>query len=214
MKAPGRWLDDPAALPDELRASMEAYTQLGPSAHQLARVRAGVQPRALAPVALKVLAAVALAGGLTAWLGWPPAQPARSLPTSAPVSAPRAAPPPEQPAAVPVAPAPEATAPKKPRAKPKALPPPTQLADPAGELKLLQRARRAVVVAPEAALALAEEHARTYPQGDFAEERELLAIEALSHTDREAAHARARAFAASYPHSVHAARIQVLLGDH
>lgn len=80
------------------------------------------------------------------------------------------------------------------------------------ELALLQRARRILLKDPARALTLADEHARDYPRGVFAEERELLAVQALLATDQRAvAERRARRFARVHPSSVHAHRMRVLL---
>lgn len=86
--------------------------------------------------------------------------------------------------------------------------------DAEGELALLQRSRAALRGDPVAALALAEQHARAYPHGMFAQEREVLAVEALlrSHA-RAAAFARAHAFVGSHPDSPYAPRIRALLAQ-
>lgn len=75
---------------------------------------------------------------------------------------------------------------------------------PLGELTLLARARRALLVEPERALALAEEHARLYREGTFSEEREVLAIESLLKLHRtQEAERRVAAFMARFPRSSH-----------
>ena len=63
---------------------------------------------------------------------------------------------------------------------------------PENELLLLERSRAALDAEPRLALELAETHARSYPSGVFAQERELLAIEALLKLKRKA-EARERA---------------------
>ncbi|HMI89914.1 MAG TPA: hypothetical protein VK509_01060 [Polyangiales bacterium] len=86
--------------------------------------------------------------------------------------------------------------------------------DPAAEVALLQRARRAVVGEPRAALALVAEHGRVFPQGMFAEEREALAVEALWRSGlREQAASRLRALLARYPRSSYRERLSALLAD-
>ena len=83
----------------------------------------------------------------------------------------------------------------------------------ASELQLLIRARRLVRASPERALELAEQHAALYPQGMFVEEREVLAIEALSDLGRrELAAERARRFAARFGGSTHLQRVAALSG--
>jgi hypothetical protein len=222
MKAPVRWLDEPGALPDELRASMAAYAELGPSERKLARIRAGVRAHQ-APVVLKWLGVVSVLAGL-AGLVWslrghePPAPP-RALPVATAARA-EAAPRVEEPSMEPRRGEPPAAmipAPAKPsvrarRAAPVVAVPPAASA--AAELDLLRRARRLLASDPKAALALTDEHFRSYPAGVFAEERELLAIEALSQRDGAAAIERARSFASKYPRSVHQARIEAALGAH
>jgi hypothetical protein len=84
--------------------------------------------------------------------------------------------------------------------------------DPLAELQLLDRARRVMASDPARALVLSEEHRRDYAQGQFAEERELLAIEALIGLHkRDAAARRARAFERAHPNSVHAHRLALIL---
>ena len=85
--------------------------------------------------------------------------------------------------------------------------------DPAAELALLSRARRVLTSSPARTLALTTEHAQTYPRGVFAEEREVLAIEALVRAGQtEQAKARATAFTKAHPRSAHLERIGVILG--
>jgi hypothetical protein len=84
--------------------------------------------------------------------------------------------------------------------------------DPEGELALLQRAQAALDADPGTTLALAGEHLRAYPDGVFAQERELLAIEALLKLRRRApAVERARAFVQRFPSSPHGRRVRALL---
>ena len=96
---------------------------------------------------------------------------------------------------------------KKPqRTRPKHTP--TQL----GELGLLTQAQAALGKDAARSLALTEEHSQRFAAGVFAEEREMLAIEALQKLRRRAAAlTRARAFVRDYPHSAHVRRVQALL---
>jgi hypothetical protein len=219
VKTPARWLDEPEELPEELVQGMRAYRALGPSAQELAQMRLGLRLRTASSTAavFKWIALVSTVGALVSWAAWPAAQVAPA-PTarlaseeartqhSAPAKI--EAPTPTQAAPVVVEAAPTT---KRRISKRKDLPGPA--ADAAAELALLQRARRALAVAPATSLALTDEHARLYPQGAFAQERELIAIEALASTDRFAAIARARAFAARFPRSAHRERIEALLGE-
>jgi outer membrane protein assembly factor BamD (BamD/ComL family) len=81
------------------------------------------------------------------------------------------------------------------------------------ELRLLTAAQDALAHDPARALALAEEHARRHPAGALAQEREVLAIDALARAGRrDEAEARAARFRARYPGSASAPRIETILG--
>ena len=82
------------------------------------------------------------------------------------------------------------------------------------EPAMLERAHDALVRgAPTRALALAQDHARAYPSGALAQEREVIAVQALLALGRtEAARARVQAFRARYPGSSHLARLDALVG--
>jgi hypothetical protein len=76
------------------------------------------------------------------------------------------------------------------------------------ELELLARARRVVASDPARALQLTAEHARRFADGTLAQEREVLAIGALSRLGhRDLAAARARRFIERYPDSAHRVRL-------
>lgn len=86
--------------------------------------------------------------------------------------------------------------------------------DPEAELTILNGAQDALRQAPHRALTLAEDHAHSFPRGVFAQEREVIAIEALMKLQRsEDAAARGVAFLAAFPTSTHAPRVQQMLGD-
>jgi hypothetical protein len=92
--------------------------------------------------------------------------------------------------------------------------PDTSLA-PEAELALLQRAQSALNRSASAALELAGEHSRLYPNGLFVEEREMLCIEAeLKLGKRHEALARAHAFSERFGRSTYRARIDRLLASH
>ena len=79
---------------------------------------------------------------------------------------------------------------------------------------MLERAQDALKSRPREALALCDEHARAFPNGMLAQEREVIAIEALMKTGREQeARARAARFASRYPGSSHARRVDTLLAQ-
>jgi hypothetical protein len=83
------------------------------------------------------------------------------------------------------------------------------------ELALLERARAEVRPNPARALALTAEHAQRFAHGTLAEEREVIAIEALLVRGRAAAaQARARRFFTDYPASAHGRRVRALLAEH
>jgi hypothetical protein len=86
---------------------------------------------------------------------------------------------------------------------------------PEAELALLQRAQSALNRSASAALELAAEHTRSYPNGLFAQEREMLCIEAeLKLGKRREALTRAHAFAARFGRSTYRARIDRLLASY
>jgi hypothetical protein len=80
---------------------------------------------------------------------------------------------------------------------------------PDGELALLLDARKHARNDPAATLLAAAEHARLFPTGELAPEREVLAIRALRALGREPeAEARLLRFRARYPGSVHLSGLQ------
>ena len=96
-------------------------------------------------------------------------------------------------------------------ARPK--PSPSVVAGGPTELELLREAQRLQAREPAAALAVVARHSRLFPSGILAQEREVVAINALMRLgQRDAARARAASFLRQYPGSVHAQRIQELVG--
>jgi hypothetical protein len=99
------------------------------------------------------------------------------------------------------------------------LPPPTPAPQPApapvgaeedADLELLQRAMSSP--APEVKLALAEEHLARFPRSALAQEREVLAIDALVRLGRrDEARTRLDRFARQWPTSAHLVRLEHLL---
>jgi hypothetical protein len=76
----------------------------------------------------------------------------------------------------------------------------------------LLRARQQLVSDPGAALALTDEHARRFPSGPLTQEREVLAIEALTRLGRTSdARSRLAAFRDRFPQSPHIARLEALV---
>ncbi len=102
--------------------------------------------------------------------------------------------------------------PVKPSAKPQAG---TSAANrSASELELLQHAQAIVSSDPRGSLALTNEHARDYPSGEFVQERETIAVEALVHLgQKEEARRRARALLERFPRTPYSAKVAMLLGE-
>jgi len=94
------------------------------------------------------------------------------------------------------------------------LPPPASgRAQASSELELVARADQALTSDPARALQLTTEHARLYPGGARAEEREVIAIEALARLgQRSAARSRAEQFRVTYPQSAQWSRVQQVSG--
>ena len=156
-------------------------------------------------VGLVLAGVVAAAGGGTylASRGGPARVPRARLSThAAPVATPAAPSPP------PAAPAPQADVlPRAPR------PPAPAPANPREEVRMLQEAQDALGASPARALGLAAEHARRFPRGVLAQEREVLAIDALARLGRrDAARQRAERFHARWPGSSHGRRVDALVG--
>jgi hypothetical protein len=81
--------------------------------------------------------------------------------------------------------------------------------DALAELTLLDAAQADLRDAPELALLRANEHARRFPHGDFQQEREVIAIEALLRLGRRAAaERRASAFVVRFPTSGYRGRVE------
>lgn len=90
---------------------------------------------------------------------------------------------------------------------------PASAAPAESEVKMLERAQDALRARPSEALAIADDHARRYPGGMLAQEREVIAIEALARTGRAAdAKARAARFEQRFPGSAQIPRVRSLVG--
>ena len=95
--------------------------------------------------------------------------------------------------------------------KPAAAPMPASR-DSLAELELLEQAHRALVTDPARALVATETHAQRFPASQFAQERELIAIEALRQLGRsDEARVRGERFLALHPHSSHARKVRALI---
>jgi hypothetical protein len=234
---PLRFLDDPAALP-RLRAALREGREELPSDAQLASLAARLAPllgpgggdggggggegtdgaviaAAGSPAAtvgkaiLAIAAAAAVGGGIAVW-STRGEEPERAPPQREEQRAevaretepiPRGLDVPE-----------EIEAPPEPRVRPRAEPRPRFEVDAEAELELISNAQRAVGSQPSRALALAEEHARRFGDGTLAQEREVVAVDALVRLGRtEEARSRADRFRARWPRSASRRRIDVLV---
>lgn len=96
---------------------------------------------------------------------------------------------------------PQATKPPPPSSRPSGTRPPT-------EAELLEAARAALQADAQRALALVREHGSRYPSGVLAQEREVIAIEALKRLGRVGdARRRAEQFDRAYPGSAHKRKV-------
>jgi hypothetical protein len=239
QRDPTRWLDSPD-LDGDFKTALREAVDPGPSAgqlHQLAQ-RLGVSLPAPTPPAgggpairpgaselagrLALLSAPVIVG-IAWWLlaGTAPQAPPRAAETvlieaqkleaPAATAASSQAEPNPAPAAAAPEPAARAPAPRR-RAVAPADPVEPTASDPLAELALLRRARAALRSDPAGALQLTERHRREHGRGLLAEERELLATEALMNLGRtDEARARARAFERDYPSSAHTRRLHVIV---
>lgn len=237
-----RPLLEDASLDRELRGALEAAREHDPSRAELdglaARLAAALPPGTLPPtpapppptpvgaagmsVAAKTLAGLAIvsAVGASIWVAHPAAAPAPAPTVSVappPSASPTASTPP---LAASVAPPPSASASSSaPASAPVALRAATPQSATASsvaapsEAALLTEAHEALLHGSAArALALASEHRRAYPSGALAQEREVIAVEALVRLGRrDEARRRAEAFHASYPGSPHGDRVDRLV---
>jgi hypothetical protein len=212
---PLRWLNDPHDVPDGYEEAAAVFRADGPSDAQLTRMLSTLGAAGVPPFFAGWKLGIACLGGavLAAALLWPRAQPVPVERTATPIepARPRISAARSEPEAVNESPArePEVSSPRKPPARQAAAP---AAPDPVAELALLRRARRVLAANPGRTLALTKEHLRAYPGGTFAEERELLTIEALVALGRRAeAERRARAFRAQFGQSIHLQRVESLL---
>ncbi len=201
-----------------------------------ARPVSGSMPPAAAGVAgasgAKLVAAVALvaaaAWGVNSWRDRSHEKPvairpvvsaeiAVAAPSAPPATVETAEPEAMSPPPAPVAPSPRAAPSAPPAALASVGPAPSPRVLPSqrdsdAELDLVKQAQTALLTNPDAALALADEEARRFPDGLFREEAETIAIVALVRTGhRGPAQARAKRFRATYPNSTHLQRIDAIL---
>jgi hypothetical protein len=168
-------------------------------------------------VAGKVVVALAILGaiGTAVWLARrAPAEtePVAATPTAAPEATLSAAPSASATVIAVASAAPSAT-PVASQTAAAAAPPSASAVPVEQEVSMLARAHDALLHgSPDRALAIAGEHARIHPRGMLAQEREVIAIEALLASGQpDRARARAAAFRTAYPSSSHRARIDRLV---
>jgi hypothetical protein len=223
MIDPPRLLDEQGA-PQSLRSALRAGRDDLPSEETLKKVAAGLAVTPLLGagaakaagllgkgVSLKLASAVvvaAVAGGGAAVV-------IRSRAVTAPPEPPT---PVVRVHRVPANPPPEAVpeveaAPQPPPVRVhRAAPPPPPAPPPLNEVELMRQAQEMLADDPRAALSLAEKHRHVFPEGTFAQEREVIAVDALVRLGRttEAAE-RARRFEESFPGSAHLPRVHALV---
>jgi len=225
---PPRLLDPGSGTPEELRSLFAAGAEDFPTDAELAALATKLGPT-LGPSAatgstgtgssvatsLKVGLAALAAAGIAALVLSQRAPTEHAAPSAVTARGPEANPvapsapaapapsPSEPPAGVP---APEAPPPSAASA-PAVIPPAFRPAE--TEAEYLERARGALVKSPALALALANQHRSRFPYGVLAQEREVIAIEALKRLGRSAdAERRIGDFASRYPNSAYRKKLE------
>ncbi len=222
MNDPARFRDGAPDVPAELTRLFQAGTNDLPSEGDLRRLAARLGPVLEPPP------------GGSAWPGWPVVGKMAALaavvsgaavffalnfgphtprPPDVPdrVPLPPEAPPPAAPGTTPPAPSGEGadSAALPPASSAPAPSPPARTSAPAArpaesEAELLERARDALSANPARALALTEQHRAHFPAGVLAQEREVIAIQALKRLGRTDEAARRTAdFSRRYPNSAY-----------
>lgn len=226
MKEPARFREATSDAPEELRSlfrsakppSLPSEATHAALSERVATI-AATRTLPLVKVAPWLLGAAALMGSAIALRGSSPPQrviPPRPVPSLSPPST-------LAPQLVETASSasaelalPQETEPARPRS-PSAIPvpkPSAALADPlSAEAQLLSAAHRALATDPNKALAVAREHARRYPQGQLAAERELIVVQALMKLGRtREAEARGQELKKTAPKSIYGDRLDKVLG--
>jgi hypothetical protein len=208
---PLRLADGGGDAPEALRELLAGARRDGPTSGQLQALSAALPflappsgapaPAAASGAIGKSLVALVVAGVLVGggvWLGRgepPPPVPREPMPqqTAAPIPAPA-------PTSAPAS------------ASAQARPEPTPRAGPT-EATLLRQAQAALRRDPAQALALTREHRRRFPKGALAQEREVIAIEALSRLGRSGEASKAATdFTQRYPDSAHRRKVEATTG--
>jgi hypothetical protein len=85
---------------------------------------------------------------------------------------------------------------------------------PPSELSMLETAQRALLHDPQRVLEVLDQHRSAFPRGRFAQERDVLMLEALQQLhDTAALRTGAREFMQRYPRSPHRSRVEKLIED-
>lgn len=223
MKSPPRYLEDPSA-PARLRSLLASAAPTGAPPRADLPGPPPPKPMVLASPGAAFVGAVAavVVGGALLWPRsevprLPEVQPSVVLPAEPAEEAPPAV---DEPIGAPPdladkpeetrAPSPARPSRKRRTSKPTELappePPPSPPLDP---FELLIRARRALDEDPRGALELVELHTTRFPRSNLAQERALIAIEALQRVgDTPAADERKRRFLRDYPDSPYRSRLE------
>ncbi len=227
---PTRLFDDPSA-DEALRAGLDAAQHDLPSEAELASLAARLGPLLVPPggggaadpspvagggasgLAAKTIAVLAAAAAVSGVVWWGASGSERApRPRAEPVIVPvEPAPPTEElPAGLDV-PEELVTDEAPPRSRPP--PAPRLETDPEAELALIREAQDALRASPARALSLTDAHRRRFGDGTLAQEREVVAIDALVRLGRrDEARARAAALHRRWPRSAHGRRVDVLVG--
>lgn len=229
---PRRLFEDPSAG-EALRAGLDAAREDLPSEAELASLAArlgpllvppggggaadpspaiGASSSGLAAKTIAVLVAAAAVSGVVWWGASGPEREPHPEPRAEPVTAPV-----ERPMEEAILPegldVPEelVTDEAPPRSRPRS--PPRFETDPEAELALIREAQDALRASPARALSLTDEHRRRFGDGTLAQEREVVAIDALVRLGRRVeARARAAELHRRWPRSAHGRRVDVLVG--
>lgn len=216
MSEPERWLSSPDA-PGPMRDMLSAAQKVGPSALERAALagKLGVATSGLwiAPALKGLAGAVLVAGGVwVAATAGAPVNEQAALPTPPPVvqtdpvtseTGPSLEQPPQLEEEGPEVVAPTKTQPERAKKTTRAVPAAPEMKKPS-ETSLIAGARNSLGTAPEAALSLLLQHAKLYPSGVLAEEREVLRIRALKNLGRaKDAQRQEEKFHEEHPGSVH-----------
>lgn len=206
-----------ASLLGPIAAGAPAPVPTPPSAPAPGAAGAGsAAPAAGGAIKALAIGAVVVAVAGVAWLSTSGRRAEEAPKSAAPVEAPAAPPPltsapangPETPPASPQSARVEAT--QAPHAASEtAHRPGAAKEESVSEAALLAQAQAALGKNPRRALALTREHKRRFPDGALAQEREVIAIEALKRVgDDESAQRRATEFSERYPDSAHRRRVR------